>query len=120
MPKTTQLNIRPSARALTALDYLKAQTGMSYTEIIENAVIEFAKETKMEQVTIAIWRPQQDIPGVNGFFAVKNAPDGKIARLVECAACEGAPGRWEYDPSVLYFHPDGETARATVRWVDAD
>lgn len=73
----------------------------------------------MEQVaTIIIWRPGQDIPGINGFFGVKNAaPDGAIdARIVQCAACEGAPGRWEYD-GALDRRDDCEEAEATIRWI---
>lgn len=39
MPKTTQLNIRPSARALAALDYLTSATGLTKTQVIERALI---------------------------------------------------------------------------------
>ena len=63
-----------------------------------------------KSVTIMIWRPQNTIPGVNGYFSVVDGGDEHYA-LVECDACEGAPGRWEFSPSVN----SDETAQAVVR-----
>lgn len=63
-----------------------------------------------QTVTIRIYRPQIDIPGINGFFSIDGDTDFFPCTLIECDACEGAPGRWEYDPSVN----SDETASAVV------
>lgn len=46
MAKTRQLNIRPSARALAALDYLTTATGLTQTAVIERALIAAEKRKR--------------------------------------------------------------------------
>lgn len=47
MPKTRQLNIRPSARALAAIDYLLAAGyAENQTQVIERALIAAEKRRK--------------------------------------------------------------------------
>lgn len=63
------------------------------------------------EVIISIYRPAIEIAGVNGFFSVVGDETFEHVSLVSCDACEGAPGRWEYDPSVV----SEEHATAIVR-----
>lgn len=49
MSKTRQLNFRPSARAIAALEYLTAATGLTQTAVIERALLAAEKRRRRKE-----------------------------------------------------------------------